>query len=58
MKSITEHKAAQSFLDEYINKPIITPTIKEAYKKLIKLGILSSDGEIAPEYKNIIHKVN
>lgn len=56
MRSITELNNAQKWLEEYANTPLITPSLEEARKKLINLGIILYNEEISPQFKGIICK--
>lgn len=54
MSIINEQIRAAKWLKEYANRPIVVPTREEAIERLTKLGVLLSNGEIAPEYRDFI----
>ena len=56
MRSIREQRSAQQWLEEYINTPIKISTYEEATANLQRLGVLDKEGNIIPEYEDIIIK--
>ena len=55
MSIINEQIRAAKWMEEYASTPLINPITKEEIiARLTKLGVLLSNGEIAPEYKNLI----
>lgn len=56
MRSINEQLSARKWLKEYANSPIKVPTREEAIKSLARLGILDKNGEIKPEWQDLIVK--
>ena len=56
MRSINEQLNARKWLEEYANSPIKVPTREEAIKSLTRLEILDKNGEIKPEWQDLIVK--
>ena len=56
MQSISEQLSARKWLEEYANSPIKIPTREEAVENLTRLGILDKNGNIKPEWQDLIVK--
>ena len=56
MRSVNEQLSARKWLEEYANSPIKVLTHEEAIENLARLGILNKNGEIKPEWRDLIVK--
>lgn len=57
MRSIREMIGAQRFLEKYADTPVGVIGQKRAKEILVSSGFLTSDGEINPEYADLVSNV-